>query len=129
LLPGFGDKTLYVARLDRSIRYMFETFKLFGSTEVSIALETRRRRSIPNSQAPDTDPRSRAKFARLMKTHGNWRERKAPCGIYNCFGHIWASRRTSIYEEDAVEMILEDDDYRWLSDQGQVREGDLALYI
>lgn len=108
---------------------MFERVKLFGSGEKGIALATRHGRNISNCQAAETDAYGRRKFQLLLRDHVGWKLRKEACGIYNCFGHVWASRRTAIYEQPAVEMILQDDGYRQLRNGESVCEGDLALYL
>ena len=54
--------------------------------------------------------------------------RKPACGVYNCAGHVWASRRTTILEDFAWNMVLADDGYRQL-DQGEPpAPGDLVIY-
>lgn len=107
---------------------MFELLGLAGSPEQGIALETRLRRSIENSQAADPGARSHALFSHLMSLHPNWELRKHSCGIYNCFGHIWAARRTSILDQPAIETILRDDGYRRLAPQEHPMLGDIALF-
>ena len=65
----------------------------------------------------------------LDKFGQNWRERKAATGVYNCAGHVWASRRTSILADNAWRTLLREDDYRLLSDEESPVAGDLALYV
>lgn len=67
-------------------------------------------------------------FERLVSAHPGWEIRKRACGVYNCFGHVWASRRTAVYEESEVERILADDGYRVLASAETPLQGDLALY-
>ncbi len=107
---------------------MLELLKLAGTREQGIGLETRRRRSIPNVQAPESDQAGMRVFARLLTKHPGWVLRKPPCGVYNCFGHVWASRRTAIYEQATVEVILSDDGYRPVAAHEAPRCGDLAIY-
>lgn len=107
---------------------MFELVRMLGSEEVSIVVETRERSRIPNSQAPAPDARAVAVFARLLQTHPTWELRKAACGYYNCFGHVWAARRTAIYEQSGVELIVRDDGYRFLASGEPPLHGDVAVY-
>lgn len=107
---------------------MFELLKFGGSAEAGIALETRQRTPIPNSQAPNVSSASLRKFQRLLQDHRDWRLRKPACGLYNCYGHIWASRRTAIYDQPAVELILREDGYRRLRPQESPINGDVLLY-
>ena len=41
--------------------------------------------------------------------HPDWRQRRPPCGGYNCWGMTFVTRRTGIYDETLVEKILEDE--------------------
>jgi hypothetical protein len=61
--------------------------------------------------------------------HPAWELRNQACGIYNCFGHVWAARRTAIYDQPAVETVLRDDGYRKLSSSESTLHGDVALYF
>lgn len=108
---------------------MFELARLIGTAEPQIVLETRRGTRVRNFQAPDPGQRARAVFNGLLQSHPNWVTRKDPCGIYNCFGHIWAARRTSIYEQSEVDVIRRDDGYRDLQAAEAPRPGDLAIYL
>src|SRR5262245_43137202 len=108
---------------------VFETVRFFGSDEVELPLYTRRNRAVRNSQAPSAlDDRLRQKYARLLAQHQDWKPRKPGCGIYNCSGHVWASRRTAIYDQSEIDKILEDDGYRLLRDTEPPMLGDLILY-
>jgi hypothetical protein len=94
---------------------VFEEIRLLGRRREGILLQTRRPRDIPNVVEPHPPPASvQAKFWRLRKSHPLWEVRKGPTGIYNCVGHVWASRRTSVFTdlEQWVLTIREDDGYR-----------------
>jgi hypothetical protein len=107
---------------------MFELIEMAGTPEISIALETRLRRPVANSQPAAPDQRALQKFQRLCNAHDRWVRRKEPCGIYNCFGHVWASRRTAIYWDEEVAEILIDDGYVEIP-EGEATFGDIALYF
>ena len=107
---------------------MFEIARLAGTGERGIEVQTRLGTSVKNAQAPEPDERSKNIYHRLCKRHDRWVERKPPCGIYNCFGHIWASRRTSIYDEDQVHLIIHEDGYRIVESIDKVKPGDTVLY-
>ncbi len=47
---------------------------------------------------------------------------------YNCFGHLWASRRTCIPDQPACDIVLEDDGFRALRQGEDVQPGDIVLY-
>lgn len=111
---------------------MFEEEFLAGSTEKSIRVDTHLGTAIPNVIAPQVDEVAKRKYSALRERYGaNWINRKPATGVYNCFGMIFASRRTSIYDDENVAMIqriLDDDGYRCLSNRADVRTGDLVLY-
>jgi hypothetical protein len=108
---------------------MFESALLLGTTERSIVVQTHRGRDIQNSIEPPVGDAERRKYERLLQQFGqNWVRRKPATGVYNCAGHVWASRRTSIFEESEYEAILKDDGYRQLEEGERPLVGDLVLY-
>lgn len=107
---------------------MFERERLIGSKEREIVLQTRLGNPVKNSQAPAPDAQSIKTFEYLLSKHKEWVQRSRPCGIYNCFGHVWASRRTAIYEQPEIDTILRDDGYRLMKPDEHPKHGDLALY-
>jgi hypothetical protein len=111
---------------------MFERLRLLGSAERGIVLQTHKGREIENAIGAEPGPQELAKQARFIAPfQGRWKERKPPCGIYNCVGHVWASRRTAVYApgmEDKIDWLLGDDGYRKLGEGEPVYPGDLALY-
>jgi hypothetical protein len=108
---------------------MFEELRLLGPTERNIVVQTRKGTSIENViEAEPGEPEQR-RYQLLLKRIGqNWRERKPAAGVYNCAGHVWASRRTSILADDAWRTILQEDGYRRLSDTESPVAGDLVIY-
>ena len=108
---------------------MFELARLQGTPESPIPLATRLGTPVRNSRSPSPSERARSIFSLLLRKHPQWVLRKEPCGYYNCFGLVWASRRTSIYEQDDLDRILLEDGYRGLEDPRRCRLGDLALYL
>lgn len=91
---------------------MFEFESFLGREEQGIALQTRLRRDIPNIRGLALTDSHIQRFNKLVLKHVHWEIRKPPCGEYNCAGHVWASRRTCIYEPNAWDHILEDDGFR-----------------
>lgn len=93
---------------------MFELIQLLGSGERGIALQTRLGRDIPNTVGAAITAQHQRRFQLLLERRGKgWKVRKDPAAGYDCPGHVWASRRTSIYDlEPAWSMILADDGYR-----------------
>lgn len=107
---------------------MFEPLGLLGSKPVELELATRARTHVANSQGPNPGQQSINQFRLMLKQHPEWEVRKEPCGIYNCFGHVWAARRTGIYDDTEVHTILKDDGYRTLQEGEKPIWGDVALY-
>ena len=108
---------------------MFEVAHLLGPTERSIVLQTQRGRDVKNSVEPPIGEPQRRKYELLLQRFGqNWVRRKPATGVYNCAGHVWASRRTSIFEESEYEKILLDDGYHKLGRAEPFAPGDLVLY-
>jgi hypothetical protein len=109
---------------------MFEFQKLLGNTERKIALETRLGTPIRNAIDPPPRPDQIQKFARLCEKYPQWRQRVGPVGGYNCLGHVWASRRTGIYDdvEGQIDLIFRDDGFRVLSVNESPLPGDLVAY-
>lgn len=109
---------------------MFEELKLLGKTEKSIVVQTRKGTSIDNLIEIDPGESERRRYQLLFERFGrNWRERKPATGVYNCAGHVWASRRTSILADGAWKVILQEDGYRLLSSMEVPVAGDLVVYV
>jgi len=104
---------------------------LLGATKESIVVETRKGRRISNEIAPEPGFREREVYRRALEAHvGPVRdERKPATGGYNCAGHVWASRRTALYDSTEWRLILEDDGYAILPGSESAVFGDLALYV
>lgn len=107
---------------------MFEFEQLQGGPTPSIVVQTRTGRSIENSVEPDADERSRQKYALLRRRYGpRWVLRKQACGGYNCYGMVFASRRTAILDDTQIPDILADDRYCAIPANEAV-SGDLVFY-
>jgi len=108
---------------------MFEELRLLGSTEKSIVVQTRMGTSVENLVELDPGETGRRRYDLLLERFGaNWWQRKPATGVYNCAGHVWASRRTSILKLVCWQTILEEDGYRSLQDAETPVTGDLVLY-
>ena len=111
---------------------MFEAEILAGSAERSIRVDTHRGTPIPNVIAPPADEAAKRWYDGVRKRFGKqWKNRKPATGVYNCYGMIFASRRTSIDDDEndtIIHRILEEDGYRQLSSQVDVAPGDIVLY-
>ena len=92
---------------------MFELQRLQGTPTPGIVLQTRLGTNIQNSLGLTISETHVRRFELLVRKYGDrWKQRRPPSGAYNCAGHIWASRRTCIYEPADWQRILADDGYR-----------------
>lgn len=109
---------------------MIEEITLLGPTRRSIVVETRQGTRISNSIEPEPGLQQRRRYEHWLKRFGtSWRERKPATGTYNCAGHVWASRRTSLHDPEEWVLILREDAYRSLSAGETPLPGDLAVYV
>ncbi|OPX20053.1 MAG: hypothetical protein BZ151_05910 [Desulfobacca sp. 4484_104] len=107
---------------------MLEMARLVGTPRKGIILQTRAGRNVENSQSCEPDVLTRERYDLLRRKYYSWINRKPACGVYNCFGLVWASRRTAIYDESELSKILTDDGYRRLATEEQIQHGDVILY-
>src|SRR6266540_6077546 len=96
---------------------MFDELQLVGSTEKSIVVEARRGSRVLNDIPAPAGEAGRRKYDAFRSTHGKgWVSRKPATDGYNCFGHLFATRRTVIRDDAEVGKVLVDDGYRTLRD-------------
>lgn len=107
---------------------MFENLAFASSPGRSIRLDTRTGKEIENEQSLPPDQRTVSIFQRIVQQHPQWSTRKECCGTYNCFGHVWASRRTCIFKSGQVWRIFQEDGYREI-DHSKATRGDIAVYL
>jgi len=107
---------------------MLEIARLVGTPPKGIILQTRAGRNLENSQSCEPEATIQDRYNLLRSKHFGWVNRKPACGVYNCYGLVWASRRTSIYDESEISKILTDDGYRQLATERQLQPGDVVLY-
>ncbi|MDO9533498.1 MAG: hypothetical protein Q7O12_15415 [Deltaproteobacteria bacterium] len=108
---------------------MLEMARLVGTPPEGIILQTRARNYLANSQSCEPDDRTRNLYGRFRSPHIDWKNRKPACGVYNCFGLVWANRRTSIYSENDLLKILTDDGYRPIINEKDLQPGDIVIYL
>jgi len=107
---------------------MFEDYEGTFTASRSISLATHEDNPVDNEVALPPDDGSRRQALALEERFEDvWTRRKPPCGVYNCAGHVWASRRTAIYGWGEIEKILTDDGYTKIPVR-ECESGDLAFY-
>lgn len=96
---------------------------------VGIELATVLNHPIPNIQILELSLDERRQAQDYHRRFGSSVEpRGAACAQYNCHGMTFASRRTNVTLDEAVELIIEDDNYVKIDD-GSIKPGDVALYF
>jgi hypothetical protein len=113
-------------------RAMFEKALLLGETERKILLATRDGNDTIDNyvEVHPPPPHSCQQYQELVRLFGgNWKERKPPTGYYNCAGHVWANRRTTILCPNLMRRFLDEDGYRRLTEQQLIWPGDVAVYV
>ena len=109
---------------------MFEEIRLLGPTEKGIVVQTRKGTAIKNVLEPEPGFQQRRLYQRLLEKYGQrWQPRKPATGGYNCAGHVWASRRSGLFDPQDWRIILDDDGYRRLPEHEDPFPGDLVLYV
>lgn len=95
----------------------------------SIPLTTSKLRNIENSQGSIGIPRDKeVQFREVYRGRYRIRERTSRgTDYYNCFGLVFASRRTRVGPDD-IWAILEDDHYSQV-EEINILPGDIALYV
>jgi hypothetical protein len=98
----------------------------FPERQETICMQTSRKHCIPNGQnrivhqqAIDQEERQRALF-------GNGEFQGNSTCIYNCHGLTFASKRTGVFADEAIRLIL-DDEYVEIN-RANVIVGDVVLY-
>ena len=94
-----------------------------------LALETRAGNRIPNRpRLEQVAARRKAAVELILRSHISAKVRSAT-GVYNCFGMVFANRRTWVDNDDGttVGVILRDDEYRRIAAQ-DVELGDVVIY-
>jgi hypothetical protein len=94
----------------------------------SIALQTREKWDIPNSQSFEISYKEKVDLEKLKQRYSHALFRTGAIPIFNCHGLTFASRRSCISETTAIQQIVSDDRYEQVS-PGDVQPGDIILYI
>ena len=64
----------------------------------------------------------------LEKKYPSFKLRSKPSGMYNCFGLVFASRRTTVEDLSEIPKILAEDNYVEIKNHKEVLPGDIVLY-
>jgi len=95
----------------------------------TISLQTAEGNDIPNEQYFEIDESEWSKIGSFETKYGASIVRRTdPTGIYNCHDLTFASRRTSLYENNFLTTILKDDGYIEVQ-ASDALGGDVILYF
>ena len=105
---------------------------LFGEQDnyllgAGIELSTRENTCIPNERRHQRPPVAMQAALKLLQGNHPSAKVRSLSSVYNCMGMVFASRRTTIQPEH-LDMILEDDQYKRLTDDSEVQPGDVVVY-
>ena len=95
--------------------------------ESAIALQTRNRNNIPNSQSHEISAFEKAQAPYYERKFPHVKFRTPPNPIYNCHGLTFASKRTGISLTNALQTIIHDDGYT-IVNRDEVLPGDIIIY-
>jgi hypothetical protein len=109
---------------------MFEDFRLLGTPENRIVVQTKLGNDLDAIIGPEPSQQCLNNFEVLRKRHGmHWIEiRKPPSGGYNCAGMVWAVRRAHLPQPSDWQLVLDDDGYRRIG-QNEAKTGDIVVYV
>lgn len=108
---------------------MFGNLIFADEPDKCIVLQTRRGRDVTNAIDPPPRYDQIQKYQRILEKHPFWVRRLGPTGGYNCVGHVWANRRTGVYDDDQIQVIFDDDGFRAVNASlEKLHPGDLATY-
>jgi len=99
-----------------------------ASDKASVQLATKKGNWIRNARRQERPP------VALRAAEKKWRTRfpglstRSLSATYNCYGMVFANRRTMILFEEDVQVILDDDGYRKLPDRSAAIVGDVIVY-
>ncbi len=95
----------------------------------SLQIQTLRKKHIPNLLRKTKDPRLMPATHDLIASLFPESTAISSLTDYNCYGLVFASRRTCVLDYAAVDQILEEDGYKSLPwDPSAWQPGDIVLY-
>lgn len=111
--------------------FEFEETPLLGQEERSIVVQTQRGTNLTNVISPPPTAEERRYYQEgLLRDFGaRWVARRPPTGGYNCAGHVWASRRTTLSDPEEWRLILKEDGYRQLANANDLVPDDIVVYV
>ena len=98
------------------------------SYETHIVVQTRKGTNIPNAQLHEISAYERNSYTLFDKDYPLVIKRMHGSPVYNCHGMTFASRRTCVFRDEDVQVILRDDGYAEVSLE-HVKPGDVVLYF
>ncbi len=94
----------------------------------SIKLETKEGRWINNARRMELHPERMRAAEELCQSTCPGITTRSLSHSYNCYGMVFANRRTCIVDEREIGKILTDDGYRLVQNRAEVCCGDVIVY-
>lgn len=98
-----------------------------GTPGWTISLATHLGTELENETTPPVLELPPQRVKREQQFRDSWPTKKEPTAGYNCFGHVFASRRTGLYKVD-VDTILYEDGFGRIPNAGDADVGDAVIY-
>jgi hypothetical protein len=94
----------------------------------AIPLATKKGRWINNTRRLERAPEALREAARQIRDKFPALQLRSLSATYNCFGMVFACRRTCVLDHNEVLKILHDDEYVEVKSREAVEVGDIVLY-
>jgi hypothetical protein len=95
---------------------------------IGIEIQTRLKWPIPNELRKDLHPEVRKASIEMWKKNRPRATLRTFSGTYNCFGMVVACRRVWVGEPESLLRVFQDDGFRQLAGEGEVKIGDVIVY-
>lgn len=108
-----------------------ERVESLDSFRWEIPLATHFGSNIPNQTSAPRLQLSKSRKMVEANYDRRWKTIRPPIAGYNCFGQVFAMRRTGIYDDEnrgLVGLILSEDGFREIVNESDYAEGDVVLY-
>jgi hypothetical protein len=94
----------------------------------AIKLATKRGRWIKNVRRREMPPEQLRAAVEVVRGKFSALTLRSISATYNCYGMVFASRRTCIVDGNEILNILSDDEYLKVTDRRRVNVGDVVIY-
>jgi len=100
-----------------------------GTAPWSIPLGTHLGTNIPNETSVPQLSLAGSRLKTEDSYRATWTSRRSPIAGYNCFGHVFACRRTALYGDADIEEVLCEDGFGEIHNEADWAPGDVVVYF